>query len=266
VVPLLSLAIETQGWRKALLGEAGVLFIVVMALALLVLRDDPVRAGYAQHPENKGRMDHALLAAGKDGAAQKQTLTWSHILGSAGFWAPSLMLASISGIAQVIVVSMPAYGHQLGFAASSAAFTISAFSIAAATTKILAGVMADFWDKRILLFATALFMPLALGLFSMATGYAAILAACAMAGVALGGALPLSGALIAARFGAARFGSVIGWTYALIYGAVILAVRFAGWSFDRTGDYHGAFEGLLLAALLVSLLALLIDLRSSPKP
>ena len=76
--------------------------------------------------------------------------------------------------------------------------------------------MADFWDKRILLFVIALFMPLALGLLNVASGYGAILAACAMAGVALGGALPLSGALIAARFGAARFGSVIGWSYALL--------------------------------------------------
>jgi cyanate permease len=161
---------------------------------------------------------------------------------------------------------MPAYGHQLGFAAAASAFLISAFSLAAAATKILTALLADFLDNRLLLFTTGLFLPLALGLMCLFSGYGALLAACAMAGVALGGALPLSSALIAARFGAGHFGSVIGWTYVLLYGFLILAVRFTGWSFDQTGSFHAAFEGLLLTTLLVSLLALLIDLRPSRKP
>jgi len=176
-----------------------------------------------------------------------------------------LLLASISAFSQVIVVSAPAYGHQLGFGYAASAFLISAFSIAAALTKISAGVMADFWDKRVLLFATALFMPLALGLLSIVAGYGAVLAACAMAGVALGGALPLSAGLIAARFGAPHFGSVIGWTYFLIYGCTILAVRFAGAVFDRMGSYHSAFVDLLFISLFASLAALLLDLQMKPE-
>lgn len=256
VVPLLSRAIEIQGWRPALLEEAGVFFIVIMALTLLVLRDNPFQAGYAEHSENKGRTDAALLGAG--GAAGLRAAT---ILSSRAFWAPSLLLASISALSQVIVVSAPAYGHQLGFGAASSAFLISAFSGAAALTKVTAGVMADVWNKRLLLFVTALFMPLGLGLLSVASEYGAVIAACAMAGVALGGALPLSGSLIAARFGAPHFGSVIGWTYFLIYGLTILAVRFTGTVFDRTGSYHAAFEALLGASLAASLISLLLDLR-----
>jgi MFS family permease len=264
VVPLLSQAIQRQGWRPALLEEAGVFFVIIMALTLLVLRDNPFKAGYGKHPENKGRTDAAQLQqAGESRPAE----AWpaSKILGTRGFWAPSLLLASISALSQVIVVSAPAYGHQLGFGATASAFLISAFSIAAALTKISAGVMADFWDKRVLLFASALFMPLALGLLGLVANYDAVLAACAMAGVALGGALPLSGALIAARFGAPYFGSVIGWTYFLIYGCTMLAVRFAGAVFDRTGSYHSAFEDLLLVSLVASLISLLLDLPVNPE-
>jgi MFS family permease len=257
VVPLLSQAIERQGWRVALLEEAGVFFVIMMALTLLVLRDNPFKSGYGGHLENKGRTDAAAL---QEGGVTDAGLSGVKILGSRGFWAPSLLLASISALAQVIVTSVPAYGHQLGFSAASAALLISAFSIGAALTKIIAGVMADVWDKRVLMFSTALCMPLALGLLSVKASYGEVLAACAMAGIALGGALPLSAGLIAARFGAPRFGSVIGWTYFLIYGCTILAVRFAGAAFDRTGSYHSAFEQLLVVSLLASLASLLVDL------
>jgi len=266
VVPFLSKAIELYGWRQALLIEAAVFFVIIAALALLVLRDNPFKAGYGEHPENKGRTDQAALTGTVPPGAAELAASWRKVLGDTGFWAPSLMLASISSIAQVIVVSMPAYGHQLGFGAAASALLISAFSLAAAATKILAGVMADYWDKRVLLFATAIFMPLALGLLCLFSGYTALVAASAIAGVALGCVLPLSSALIAARFGVARFGTVIGWSYMLLSFSILAAVRFAGVVFDRTGSYHGAFEGLLLAALLVSVCAFLIDMRQKPIP
>jgi len=261
VVPFLSKAIELYGWRHALLAEAAVFFGIIVALALMVLRDNPFKAGYGEHLENKGRNDQAALLAAGQARVPDEASTWRKVLGNTGFWAPSLMLAAISSIAQVIVVSMPAYGHQLGFGAASSAFLISIFSLAAALTKILAGVMADYWDKRLLLFATAIFMPLALGMLWIFSGYVALVVACALAGVALGGVLPLSNGLIAARFGVTRFGAVIGWTYMLLSFSILVAVRFAGTVFDRTGSYRGAFEGLLLAALLISVCAFLIDRR-----
>jgi MFS family permease len=259
VVPFLSLAIQHYGWRGALWVEALVLFVIVTALALLVLRDNPFKAGYGEYPENKGRTDQELLMAGAPRLQEK--MPWRKILGHRGFWAPSLMLAGILAISQVLVTSMPAYGHQLGFTAAAAAFIISVFSLAAAATKIFFGVLADYWDKRLLLFLSGLFMPLALGMLCLFASYPALLAASAFAGIALGGALPLSGGLIAARFGAAHFGSVIGWTYMLVSLFAILAVRFAGDMFDRSGSYLLAFEGLLAAALLLFAVSLLADLR-----
>jgi MFS family permease len=259
VVPFLSMAIQHYGWRGALLAEALVLFVIVTALALLVLKDNPFKAGYGEHPENKGRTDQAQLMA--DARAPQQKMPWRKILGSRGFWGPSLMLAGILAIAQVLVTSMPAYGHQLGFTATAAAFMISVFSLAAAATKIFFGVLADYWDKRLLLFLSCLFMPLALAVLCQFVSYPALLMASAFAGIALGGVLPLSGGLIAARFGAAHFGSVIGWSYMLVSLFVILAVRFAGTMFDRSGSYLPAFESLLLAALLLFAISLVADLR-----
>ncbi|HWY63351.1 MAG TPA: MFS transporter [Rhizomicrobium sp.] len=262
VVPLLSAAIGNYGWRHALLGEAAILLVIVTVVALIVVKDDPFRAGLAEHPENKGRNDGALLldAQGRN-KENGSRLPWPAILGNRGFWAPSLLIATISGISQAIVVSVPAYGHQLGFSAVAAAFMISAFSIAAALTKILAGVMADFWDSRFLLFVSALAMPLSLAILYGFSTYPALIVACCLAGIALGGVLPTSASLIAARFGAGQFGSVMGWSYALLGAAIIAAVRFTGSMFDNTGSYRPAFAGLLTVSLALLILALVIDSR-----
>jgi MFS family permease len=262
VVPLLSKAIHNYGWRPALLGEAAAIFAIVTALALLVVKDNPFRAGLAEHPENKGRNDAALFlnpdGRGREGAAPSFR-HWRQILGSRGFWAPSLMVAATSGICEAIVIAVPPYGSQLGLTGAGSALLITAFSAATASAKILTGVMADFWDARILLFIAVACMPLSLAILSWLPGYPALFAACCLAGIALGGAMPTSASLLTARFGAAHLGSVMGWTYALIAVFAIAAVRFAGSVFDSTGAYHPAFLGLLVFSLLIVLFALLFD-------
>lgn len=261
VVPVLSKAIELYGWRPALLGEAVIMFAVVVALALLVLKDNPFKAGLGGDPENTGRTDGLLLLTSENAARSGSAgrLRWRGILGSRGFWAPSLLVAMASGVSEAIVISTPPYGHQLGFTLAAAAFLISAFSVAAALTKILAGMLADFWNKRTLLFGSAICLPLALVTLYYFASYAAVFAACCLAGISLGGVLPTSSSVIATRFGAANFGSVIGWTYSLIGAFTILAVRFLGFVFDRAGSYHSAFAGLLAFTTLVWAAALVID-------
>jgi MFS family permease len=266
VVPALSKGIELFGWRSALLGEAVIVLSVVTLLALLVLKDNPFIAGFGEHPENKGRSDSALLLKSEGGGIRDETrhLRWRSILGNRGFWAPSLLIATVSGLSEAIVISAPPYGHQLGFTAAASAFLISAFSIAAALTKILTGVLADFWNKRYLLFGSAVCLPLSLVTLYYLGNYAAVFAACCLAGISLGGVLPTSSSVIATRFGAASFGSIMGWTYSLIAAFTILAVRFLGSIFDLTGSYRPAFAALLVISLFIWTAALFIDSRVIP--
>jgi sugar phosphate permease len=258
VVPALSKAIEIYGWRTALLCEAAVLFFTVTLLALLVLKDNPYKAGLGDDSENRGRPDQALLQA-KNVKAQKEKgeLHWSDVLGNRAFWAPSLLVATASGICEAIVISAPSYGHQLGFSTTKAAF-----SFAAALAKIAMGVLADFWNKRLLLFGSALCLLLSLVTLYLFKNYAAVVIACCSAGVSLGGALPTSSSVLTERFGSARFGSVLGWTYTLIGTFTILAVRFMGFVFDVTGSYRSGFAGLLAFAAVVWIAAFLLDRES----
>jgi MFS family permease len=258
VTPLLSAAIQHYGWRMALSYEAGALFVIIVALALLAVRDRPADMGLQDHPENQGRPEHKASAGVR--------VNWRDILSSRAFWIPCLTVATISATSQAVVITLVPYGVELGMTAVKAALTISAFAVTAAITKILAGLLADRINQHYLLVAAAACMTLCwlvLGFLAFPGG---LFAGAALAGAALGCAMPSSAALIAARFGSAQFGQVMGWGYTLLSVLLIVSVRFVGFMYDRFGGYHAAFLSFasVLAALL--LLVLLVPPVARPRP
>jgi MFS family permease len=151
------------------------------------------------------------------------------------------------------VITLVPYGVSLGLAAPSAAAMISAFAIAAAVTKVSAGVLADHISQRMLLIAAAALMTLSWLTLSLSPAHAALYASACMAGVALGCALPTAAALIAGYYGPARFGAVMGWTYSFLGIITIASSISIGFIFDRLGGYHPAF--LIFSTLLALVLA-----------
>lgn len=236
VIPLLSQAIQTYGWRQGLLYEAVAIGITIVLLALLVLRDNPASVGLEGHAENQGRI----------APPQSQRPGWRAILSKRTFWMPSLALANISGTCQAIVVTIVPYGVQLGATVTQAAFFISAFAICAAASKILAGFLAERVDQHWLLVAATLFMILSQLLLCLIPNYHALLISSCLAGVSLGFALPTAAALIASAFGAQFFAAAMGWTYALVLSFAIVATRFIGFVYDRVHGYIPAFATFLV--------------------
>jgi MFS family permease len=252
VVPLLSIAIRRYGWREALLYEGLVMAAVIISLAVLILRDRPSDLGLENHPEN-------LVPASAPAMPKAGPVRWKAVFASRAFWIPSLVLAVVSGPCNAIVVTLYPYSvKQLGFAAGQATLLISAFGIAAAITKILAGVLADHVNQRFLLIAAAVFMTVSWLILSLSTDYGALLASSAFAGSALGCALPTAGGMIAGSFGANNFGRVMSWTYVLTGVVAVLAPYFAGFMYDRSGGYHVAFECFAAFLAALSLLTMLV--------
>jgi MFS family permease len=258
VVPLLSAAIQHYGWRQALLYEGAAMAVIIIALTLLVLRDRPSDLGLENHPENLTR-DAVTPPPAHAPLGLKMIFT------SRAFWIPSLTLAAVSGTCQATVITLVPYGVQLGVTPGAAALLISAFAISAGTTKVVAGLLADHINQRLLLIGAAGFMTLSWLIPSLSPAYDALFASSCLAGIALGCALPTAAKLIATGFGPGRFGSVMGWTYALTLAMAILAVRFVGFMYDKFGGYHAAFQcfAALLAGLLLMTLLIAPSIRES---
>jgi MFS family permease len=260
VVPLMSMAIQSYGWRTALLFEAAAFTIIVLAATFLVVRDSPAAMHLEQHRETRDRQEPPAPSATTSGnPVIRQLRRWKNVLGNRAFWAPALTVATISGLSQGIVVSAVPYGVQLGVTAPRAAAAISIFGLAAAITKIVAGIVSDLLDQRIVLFLSACSMTASLALLYAVATFPVFLAASVLAGVALGGALPTSASLIAARFGSARFGATMAWAYVLTGGLTIASSVVAGTVFDRTGSYHAAFALFLAFCAATAILSLLLE-------
>ncbi|HEY4276241.1 MAG TPA: MFS transporter [Rhizomicrobium sp.] len=260
VVPLLSRAIQAYGWRLALTYEAIAIAVIIIVLALLIMRDNPASMGLDGHPENQGRKEAAALRAANAKDAT-QSFRWRDFLTKRAFWIPSMVLALTSGTSQALVVTLVPYAISLQVTPASAAVLISGFSIAAAITKIGAGILADHINQRFLLIAGALFMTLSWATLALFANYEALFASACLGGIALGCALPTTAGLIAASFGADKFGAVMGWAYVFVAGFAIAATLIIGKMYDVFGGYHIAFLAffVLLASLLVA--TLLFPLR-----
>lgn len=249
VVPLLNAAIQRNGWRPALFYEGVVEGVIIVALALLVLRDRPSDLGLQDHPENQGRPTHAAVLA---------RLGWTEILFDRAFWIPCLTLAAISATSQAIVIALVPYGVQLGMTPVAAALPISTFAIVAAVTKVVAGLLADRINQRSLLIVAALSMTLCWITLSAVASPAALFAAACLAGMALGCALPTTAGLVANSFGSARFGQVMGWGYTLTAALLLSSVYFASSMFDKTKSYHIPFTVFAVLLGCISLLVIMV--------
>jgi len=245
VAPILSVAIQTYGWRQALLYEGLITAVVIIGLTLLAIRDRPADLDLADHPENHGRPSESMTG-------NVAPLAWTEFLLSRAFWIPVLTLAAISGTSQALVVTLVPYGVQLGIGATAAAMAITLFAAAAAVTKIGAGLLADRMNQRYLLIAAALSMTLSWLVLSLPVSHLTLLSSACLGGIALGCALPTSAGLVAATFGSLHFAQVFSWCFALTALVAIVSVRFVGFMYDKLGNYHAAFESFTaLAALLL---------------
>lgn len=255
VVPLLGHAIQNYGWRQGLFYEAVAIGIIIVALAWLVLRDNPASVGLEGHAENQGRTAQPHI----------QAPGWRAILSKRAFWLPSLALANISGTCQAIIVTIVPYGVQLGVSVTQAALFISAFAICAAVSKIAAGLLADRMNQHWLIVAATVLMVVSQLLLCLFPTYHALLIASCLAGISLGCALPTAAGLIATAFGAPSFGAAMGWTYTMVLTFAIIATRFIGFVYDQVHGYIPAFTTFLVISSGVLVLILLFGAKT-PKP
>ena len=90
-------------------------------------------------------------------------------------------------------------------------------------------------------------------------GFATLMIACSIIGLAIGGTYPLWMTLTADCFGAKSFGVVMGTMNFVVMPFSIVAIRFIGEVFDRTGSYDFAFKVFLGTAFVAA--ALILSLR-----
>lgn len=253
--PLIALLMENFGWRSALIVQglmaAGLMLLVVW----LFIRDRPSdlrlvvdggEAGPVLQTEDPGTADRIWSFGG--------------LLGSANFWLVACGAGILLAADQALLASMIPYGTDAGLSLQQASFLMSCLTFSAILGKLAIGALADRVDKRLLFCAVAACNLIFLIVLLMGPGYVVLLIACSIIGLAIGGTYPLWMTITADCFGARSFGTVMGSMNLVVMPFSIIAIRFIGEVFDRTGNYQLAFITFMGTAVVSTVLILAVRL------
>jgi sugar phosphate permease len=243
--PLLTLAIGRFGWRGAALAMAGALVLVALPVVALAVVGRPEDRGLGPDGDEP---DPRARAGGPAAGARRGSLA---LVRDRNFVAITLSIGSAFAILAGLLTNLHAYATDLGIPAERASLLLSTLSACGIVGKLGFGAVADRMSQRALVWIAMAMLAAFLGALLARPGFAGLVAASAAAGLALGGFLPLWGALIGDCFGREAFGRVMGLMGPLMLPLNVTALQLAPWSFDSTGSYDLAlriFLGWVAAA------------------
>lgn len=255
VPPLAALLMESLGWRGAIAALGAVVFVVALLCVGLVVRD---------RPSDLGLLPDGLPAGPVASGAAREERSWTlmQLLATRNFWLIALGTGILLAADQALLASMIPYGIDAGFGAQRAALLVSCLTFSAIFGKFVIGLLADRVDKRWLFCAVAACNLSFLVVLLSAPGFGTLIVACSIIGLAIGGTYPLWMTLTADCFGAKSFGVVMGTMNFVVMPFSIVAIRFIGEVFDRSGSYDPAFRVFLVTAVVAA--ALIVLVRAPP--
>ncbi len=250
VPPLAALLIAAYGWRStyAVLGLVGA--VLILLCTILVVRD----------PERLGLHADGVAPAEAPARADGQPI-WSLAAArrTSAFW----LLAAVYTMTFLVVflpmVHLAPFALDLGVAPVRAALALSLIGAGSLAGRLSGGAISDRLG-RLPTLATALSLQ-ALGFlgFLSSGGVGLLYPSALLFGLAYGGTSVLFPAIVGDLFGRLAVGTILGFIWAIAASAAAFGPVIAGYLYDTTGSYGGAFllgAGLNLgAACLVLLLA-----------
>jgi MFS family permease len=273
IPPLAAYLIAEFGWRDAIatlaIGGAALTLPIIWAWARVPGdRVAPLGPASSSAPPGPGSPSHEIsnhetpehenpnlatlepgslpAAAPVRGPNRTGRLSTRELLRDLNFWVNAVVFGLLFSSGTVMMVFLVPYSGQLGIEARYAAFLLTLRGVFGLVGRTVFGVLSDRVDNRLLLWIViALQSALWLVMISKPEP---ILLACAIAGLGLSGAIfPLSNSIPAKCFGADTFGRATGFLNLCRMPFTIVAVPFAGYLYDTTGDYSQVFRFFLYA-------------------
>ncbi len=223
--------VEGLGWRAALRVLCAI-FVVVGVFAALHVRSRP-----RLHPQPLDGLSDA--EGGEEAGAVG--VEWGMPLREA--WRTRAFLftsfgqgAAFFASTAVIVHQIP-YLESLGIAPAVAAASVAAFTLGSIGGRVGFALIADRYEKRILLAIACAVVVAGMPLLAAAEGLWQASAAIGIVGAGVGGTLPTRPALLADYFGTRHFGAILGLGMTLLTLGAVVSPWMVGWLVDRTGEY-----------------------------
>ena len=240
MTPVLTLAIESAGWRVTLAGFAVVFAVVTIPIALFVIRD-AAPSGTDLLPD-----------LGSGGIARKpvsvSALTFTDAVRTAPFWKICAGLFACGFSMNLLGTHGMPMLMDHGFDAMTSSYGIGLIGLVAILGTLIMGRLADRLPRRNILAAIYFIRGLGfLALLIVGTHFELYIAA-SIGGLVWAGSIALSSAILADVYGVKLVGILYGWAYLSHQIGATFSSWLGGWGYEAFGTHWIAFG--LSAALL----------------
>lgn len=244
-VPVVALALIHIGWRETAVISGFIILLVGLPLTPLM----------RSRPENYGMVPDGRRFQPAPGEARpavqtepEREFTAREALRTPAFWFISFGHGSALFVVGAIMVHLiPHMVQRLDVSLESAAVVITVITTAQIFGLVSGGYLGDRMDKRLIAAACMLGHTIALMGIAFATSLWLVYAFAVLHGLAWGARGPLMGAIRADYFGVRAIGTIMGLSSLIVTVGNVFGPVFAGWMWDRQGDYQMGF--VILAAM-----------------
>ena len=253
LVPVLTIAIDTLGWRMAMLAIAVTAWVLFLPLSFLV-RHSPEQYGYlpdgAIDIEPAQSEDQPSIQNSETGVSVRESLK------SRTFWQISTTFVFHMLVTGAVVTHVMPYLHSIGIARSTSSFIASGIPLMTIVGRFGFGWFGDKYDKRLLTAIAFLLLAAGMVIFNYisSTGMWLLVLFLIIFGIGYGGPVTMLPALVREYFGRVKLGTIIGLVLGVATVGSLAGPPLAGWIFDSLNSYRPAWfimAGLSVAGILV---------------
>ena len=232
------------GWRSVLFG-AGVGFWVVGMLLIPLIRNRP--QDYGMVPDGGDAPVDETAPSSRANILPEANFTLRDVLRSRGYW-QYVIASALLGASWSIITFEALILQKNGFSKEFIAFMFAWQTSSSIPIRIIAGTIADYVDKRVVLAVGITVQGIAIVLIPMSTVPWLTILAGFLLGSAIGSQSSVRLALQAEYWGLAIFGRVAGIQQGLASLPAIMSPVAIGWLYDQTDSYVIGF--VIVAATL----------------
>jgi len=249
MVPVVNAIVQSQGWRMAMTILGVGMFFIVVPLALIV-RNRP--EDYGMLPDGDASLTPVERNKFKSLELENIDVSTKKALTSRAFWIITIALGIQHLATNAVSTHIMPYLISVGITQTFASLVAAMLPIASMGGRFGFGWLGDMVRKKPLTAFGFAIMAIGLMSFGYADNLVGIMAALLimfliMYGVGYGGTTTMRSILPKAYFGTKNYGTILGFITGIDAVGGVLGAPFAGYVYDRWGDYH--YVWIILAAL-----------------
>jgi MFS family permease len=264
VVPVMTWIIINYRWRSAIIFVAISTLIICLPLAWFWMKDHPPEH-YGLLPDgNTVIMDMNSVENIQIGVFEEHEFTPRQALKTRSFWMMLLAFAFSGGITTAVTMHQMPYLQDIGIDPIAAAGVLGLMATMSLPGRLLFAWLGDRWGERKTLMLGYALKTVGVLIWTLANNIYTILLFVVLYGVGYGGTIPVSISLRASYFGRKAYATITGYTTFFTALTNIVYPIFAGWSYDVTGSYGGAFTLIAFAQALAIVFMFLATKPNAP--